>query len=146
MRCYTLRHSPLLSPSLTRDLSLTSITTRTLFDHIYSGSFARIFNSDGSFPLVKISIPIAKALHGDSASMLDITHRQDFSIHKVSYAVRLSPRSKCFSAPISMGAVMDSDGYLCTSISTIMRYYLSSYEEITMCKSYDYGDLKYPRP
>ena len=40
---------------------------------------------------------------------------------------------------------MDSDGYLCISIPIIMRCYLSNYEKITMYKSCDYGDPKYPR-
>jgi len=63
------------------------------------------------------------------ASTLDTAHQQDFSIHGVSYAIRLSSHSKCFNSPISVGAVMNSDGYLCTSIPTIKRYYLSSYKE-----------------
>ena len=66
-------------------------------------------------------------------------------IHKVSYAGKLSPRSKCFSAPITVGVVMDSGEYLGTSIPTIRRYYLSSYEETVMCKSCGYGDPKYSR-
>jgi len=38
---------------------------------------------------------------------------------------------------------MDSGGYLCISIPTIRRCYLSSYEEIATRKSCGYGDPKY---
>ena len=44
------------------------------------------------------------------ASTLDTTQRHDFLIHEVSYAVRLSQRSECFSTPISLRAIMNSDG------------------------------------
>jgi len=40
---------------------------------------------------------------------------------------------------------MDDDEYLCISIPTIKRNNLDSYEEIAMCESFNYGDLKYLR-
>jgi len=78
------------------------------------------------------------------ASTLDTAQQQDSSIHGISYAVKFSLRSKCFNTSISVGVVMGSGGYLCMSISIIKLWNLSSYKEITTCKSCSHGDLKYP--
>ena len=60
-----------------------------------------------------------------------------------SYATRLSSRSKCYNALISMRGVMSSSGYLCMAIPTIKRRDLDSYKEIITCKSWSYVDSKY---
>jgi len=41
------------------------------------------------------------------------------AMHEFSYAARSSPCLKCYNAPTSMRTVMDSDRYLCMTISTI---------------------------
>ena len=129
-----LRHPQLPSPSST------SATATSLSDHIYTGSFTRRFNSNENHPTSRSPDPYSKGLPRRLPSHVGYTQQQDSLIHGVSDAVRLSPRSKCFSAHISVGTVMDSWGYLCTLIPTIRRYYLSSYEKIATCKSCSYGD------
>jgi len=146
---------PCLESHSTRGPSLTSATVRSLSDprslydicncqvplqpHLY-----RIIHQDIQLGRIHPT-SLSPDLHSKSppqrlTSTLDTAQRQDSLIHGVRCAVRLSPRSKYFRATISVGAVMDSSRYLVT------LYYLSSYEEITMCKSCAYGDPKYSRP
>jgi len=72
-----------------------------------SPTFTWIFNSDGTIPLVGSLDPTTKAFHGDSCLHAGYNSAAGFPIYGINY-VRLPPRSKCFSAPISLGTVMDS--------------------------------------
>ena len=152
----SLRHPQVLGPSLTSATirsffnpspSPTSTTIRPLSHHIYPGSFTWIFNSYGTIPLVgsldrhskgpphRLSLPRKIQLSSRIARFTESVTLSDY------------PHVLNDPAPIfQWGIIMDSGGYLCTSIPTIRRYYLNSYEEITMCKSCGYGDPKYPCP
>ena len=52
-----------------------------------------------------------------------------------SYAVKLSPHSKCYNTPPSMRVVIDSGRYLCMIILLIKRRDLNDYKEIITYRS-----------
>jgi len=83
-----------------------------------------------------------KALYKNSHLYIGYSSAQDFSIHEYIYTVRIS---HVLNTPQFHG-----DSYGLWQISLLadpnnQRCNLGSYKEITTCKFYNYGDLKYSR-
>ena len=138
-----LRHPQLPGLSLNSHSTLgpssTSATARFLSEYSHLGSFIRICKSGETILLVRGTDPTAKALHEDSRLHAGYSSASGFLHSWSQLRCQIIPCSKYFSTPISVWVVIDSSEYLCISISSIMCYYLSSYEKITTCKSSGYG-------